>query len=244
MRTYTNNDIDTAPTIEAAESTKLFKEEEIVMDNTTTTERAIITSVTNIESEVVDLETKVIGTVGKTMTIPQRVHNSKSTNPWVQRISLPSEAEIKEIRETRRCELVTEFQEKIASNIIDKHTISSDMEFVVADGTKMRICEMIAWNNKTETQDIIEPNTGNDIAVLKHRYLFDATYSTPLRGKEVYSIAFTVPSIKYILSYIAINSWKNTSKIKVIEALNENIILSNLNEEDIKIYNAPFFQDH
>jgi len=244
-QTTTNNNTDTAPTIEGAKSTTKQLNKENIMENKTITEAELVsdeTNITNFDGDI-QMETEETDTVVQTMTMPQRVRYSKSSNIWMQRISLPLEAEIKEIREARRCELVTEFNEKIASNIIDKHIISSKMELVVSDGTTKAIEVIITAGKTTKTQDIIEPNTGNDVAVIKHRYLFDATYSTPLRGKEVYTIVFTVPSIKYILSNSANHSWENISKIKVLEALNENIILSNLDEEDIKIVAASLIEN-
>lgn len=167
-----------------------------------------------------------------------------SKSPWLKPFILQTEAEISGIKEARRNELIAEFAnyagsmeevEDIVSQIIDDRLINAYVKTTRADGLTGHFAQMILEAEVSMVSDIIEPNRGNDAGELKHQYIFDATYSTALRGGETYVIIFDRLTIEKMIPSLA---GKIISKEKMIAALVSNIVLSKMPLEQIRLVEA------
>lgn len=167
-----------------------------------------------------------------------------SNSLWLKPFIVQTEAEISAIKEVRRNELITELVnyagemdevENMVSRIIDDKLINAHVKATRADGLVSHLAHIIMEAEVSKVSDIIEPNRGNDLGEVKHHYIFDATYSTALRGGETYAIIF---DWKTIVQMIPAISEKVISKEKMIEALVTNIVLSNMPLEQIKLVEA------
>jgi len=167
-----------------------------------------------------------------------------SSNPWLKPFIAQTEVEISAIKEARRNKLIIEFAnyagsmdevENMVSQIIDDKFINAHIKTTRADGLTGHLAQIIMEAEVSKVSDIIEPDRGNDSGEIKHLYIFDATYTTALRGGEMYTIIFDYTTIREMIPTL---SGKAISKEKMIKALVTNIALSNMPLEQIKLIEA------
>jgi len=107
----------------------------------------------------------------------------------------------------------------LVSDIIDKNLMSAYFCLETVSNKAQMISHILPKNKTIKVKDFLEPEKGY-VATLSSTCVFDAVYTTPLRGGESYRIIFPTDVINPLLGYFSFSNLKAS----IIKALVENAL--------------------